>query len=427
MPMWLPPSLCRSCFSSAVRQTEGVEDAKMLRSVALEVIEWRSRNSWTHQTVAAGKSTSLGSDRHTVRASYAKPGRAHAQPLLMDQVWCAGCKPPPTSATSPSSQQGGSSAGGIQMKNVSGAWRAFCVSVLGVLLAVSTGGCVLDAASTYEPGKQPVDGEVASTSQAIASTNVKQWSQGSPPTLLSSDTSNTVCFLQSMRGRFKGMGEAVRVAWIEFADASHSVPGWYLEGNSQQAGVNARARCISVPWVHWSWEFSWGAGLGSSPNGDVDLGIQKACFLTRIEGDFEGAGEQLRLVKTCDSGTNTCRWTFTGKYGSPGGIRGGAICINPPDMEDADWPTEYVPTYQGPLRSASLTLAWRVPADRYNLTTGAACFLTFVQGKFMGDGEEVRVTKNRTFEQDGVTPLWFYALDIWKQQPGVGGGGTCVY
>ena len=57
----------------------------------------------------------------------------------------------------------GSSAGGPQMKNVSGAWGAFWVNVLGVVLTVSMAGCALDAASTGEPGKQPVDGEVATS------------------------------------------------------------------------------------------------------------------------------------------------------------------------------------------------------------------------------------------------------------------------
>lgn len=223
------------------------------------------------------------------------------------------------------------------------------------------------------------------------------------------------------------MGEAVRVVWIQSADSSHPSPGWYLEGNSQQNGVHARARCIMVPWVNWTFEIGWGPGLGISPNGDVALGVQKACFLTRIEGDFEGAGEQLRLTRACDSGTNTCRWTFTGKYSSSGKIRGGAICINPPDMADSTGLVEQVPTYQGPGLSSSTTLAWDIPADSNFFTDPPACFLTFVQGKFSGTGEEVWVRKDLGVQRDGVSQLWYYALDIWKQQAGVGGGGTCVY
>jgi hypothetical protein len=312
------------------------------------------------------------------------------------------------------------------MKNLSGAWGAFCVNVLGVLLTVSMAGCVLDAASTSEPNKQPVDGEVASTAQDLFfSTTAVLWSQGNPPQLINTDITNVACFLQSMSGKFKGMGEAVRVSRVEFADSSHPTPGWYVEGNSQQSGVHARARCITVPWVNWSWEFAWGPGLGSGPNGDVDLGIQKACFLTRIEGDFEGEGEQLRLVQTCVG--NECRWTFTGKFASPGKIRGGAICINPPDMADVEHIYEDVPIFQGPGNSAYLTLASRVPGDSGSFVIGPpACFLTSVQGKFMGTGEEVWVLKRRHTISDG-TKFWDYALGTWKNQPGVGGGAACVY
>ena len=297
------------------------------------------------------------------------------------------------------------------MKNLSGGWRAFGVNVLGVLLTVSMAGCVLDAASTGEPNKQPVDGEVASTAQdLLLSTTAVLWSQGDAPQFIHPDITNVACFLQSMSGKFKGMGEAVRVSRVEFADSSHPKPGWYVEGNSQQSGVHARARCISVPWVNWSWEFAWGPGLGSGPNGDVDLGIQKACFLTRIEGDFEGEGEQLRLVQACDLG-NACRWTFTGKFASPGKIRGGAICINPPDMADVDHITEDVPVFQGTGNSSNTTLADRVPPDGSFVIGPPACFLTFVQGKFMGTGEEVWVNKKPHRISDGRL-FWDYALGI---------------
>jgi hypothetical protein len=47
-----------------------------------------------------------------------------------------------------------------------------------------------------------------------------------------------------------------------------------------------------------------------------------------------------------------------------------------------------------------------------------------VQGKFNGGGEEVWVRKNLI--NDGSGRVWYYLLDIWKIQAGVGAGATCV-
>jgi hypothetical protein len=94
-------------------------------------------------------------------------------------------------------------------------------------------------------------------------------------------------------------------------------------------------------------------------------------------------------------------------------------------MADPEWITEDVPPSY--VSAESITIASKIPSDAGPFIGPPACFLTSVQGKFMGTGEEVWVQKRQFSGGGGSAPYWSYVLDITKNQPGVGAGATCVF
>lgn len=110
--------------------------------------------------------------------------------------------------------------------------------------------------------------------------------------------------------------------------------------------------------------YSW--SKGAAP---VDMGVSfgRACFLTRISGDFEGAGETVKAEIV--SG----RWVLSGTTGLPGSISAQARCVYL-------FPTAYASWSKGQARVAA--------------QTGGACFLTRVSGQFNGGGESVNLVRD---------------------------------
>lgn len=154
---------------------------------------------------------------------------------------------------------------------------------------------------------------VAATARCVFVASASQysgeysWSQGSYPIHMGSGAGR-VCFLTMMSGRFKGGGEEI---W-----AYRSGPSWYLDGRSRQKGVSAGARCVQATW--YSGPYVWSQGAHS-----VYMGSQsdRACFLTRVTGQFEGGGES---VQTFTSGGS---W-YVGGSSHQRGVGASARCMS---------------------------------------------------------------------------------------------------
>jgi len=119
--------------------------------------------------------------------------------------------------------------------------------------------------------------ETGSVEQEATSLGTYVWTAGEAAKPMGS-SSNRVCFLTRIRGRFNGSGDAVH-AYI-------SNGSWYLGGSGDTQAI---ARCVAgTP----SREYGWVAGqslptyLGSNSG--------RVCFLTGVAGSFDGSGDWTR-------------------------------------------------------------------------------------------------------------------------------------
>jgi hypothetical protein len=117
--------------------------------------------------------------------------------------------------------------------------------------------------------------------------------------------------------------------------------------------------------------YSW--SKGAAP---VDMGpsFGRICFLSRISGDFEGAGEAVR------SQIVNGRWVLSGTS-AQASISASATCV-----------------YVFPSKYAS----WTKGQAKTFVQNGGACWLTSVSGQFNGGGEFVALTKD-------ASQNWFFS------------------
>lgn len=187
-----------------------------------------------------------------------------------------------------------------------------------------------------------------------------KWYQGfgSAPVPMGS-TSDRFCFLNEVRGRFKGAGESVRIY--------QSNGSWWLYGSSQQIDVMAGAVCI--PRDYWgklldvSAEYSW--SQGSNPVYMGSTAGYRVCFLTRVTGDFEGGGERVEAYRSGGS------WWLGGSSGQAG-VAASARCVN------SSFPIVGPTPWSKPMDPQIMA-----NADYY------ACGLTRVTGRLEGGGERL--------------------------------------
>lgn len=202
------------------------------------------------------------------------------------------------------------------------------------------------------------------------------WSQGQTAVPMGS-ANGRVCFLTRVTGRFEGGGEVART----FISGG----SWYLGGNSLQSGVGASARCVSVS--SYSGEYHWSQGALPTAMGSAN---NRACFLTRVTGKFEGGGEVVQTFTSWDT------W-YLGGNSLQAGVGASARCVNLAAGGEAHWTQGETPAYLGPS------------GDR-------TCFLTRMTGRFKGGGEVVR-----TYESGGA---WF--LGGSSLQAGVAASARCL-
>ena len=164
---------------------------------------------------------------------------------------------------------------------------------------------------------------------------------------------------------------------------------------TEDPAATERVGQIQSPLLAVTGEFSWSQG---QPPVDMGSSTETFCYLTRIQGDFEGGGESVRIA-----GRNG-RWFLEGSS-QQSGIGAGARCT--------------------PTRFGSRVLlftpesSWRQgqpPTPMVADNGFTACMLTRVQGKFEGGGERVEITRSNG--------TWF--LGGASRQSGVAAGARCL-
>ena len=185
------------------------------------------------------------------------------------------------------------------------------------------------------------------------------WQQGQTPMNMGSAAAR-VCFLTRVQGHLDGAEEAVHARIID--------GDWVLDGRSRHGGVGANARCLNLGAANlYSEAHHWQQGEAA-----VDLGSaeDRACFLTHVQGRFEGSGEWVHVF------IQEGRWKLDGGSQQTG-VAAGARCL-------------MTGRYGDEMASRAGT-----PMDTMRRKTQGVCFLTGIQGRFDGPEDAAMVMEDR--------------------------------
>jgi hypothetical protein len=217
------------------------------------------------------------------------------------------------------------------------------------------------------------------------------WDTGQPPTPMGR-ADHRVCFLTGMRGAFQDPADEIH------ATLDAATQNWFLTGKTGSGAdpVHAQARCVDV--ASYSAEQTW--TQGDPPLRLAAASNSRACFLTRIAGHFEGAGEQVQVV---DIAQGIGSITLTG-FSGEAGVSASARCVDELRMAgfNQNW-SQGNPTIQ-------LELVSQFPA----------CFLQGITGRFEGAGEQVNISA--AIAPDGLR----WVIGGSSQQQGVEGFVQCM-
>jgi hypothetical protein len=272
--------------------------------------------------------------------------------------------------------------------------RWISITSLTVAVAGALTACTLENAT--------MDESLGSTAEPYAIT-LATWHQGESGKSLGEATSSYFCALTSIHGRFRGDGEEVRVSRAPMRNA----PGrytWFLGGTSQQSGVGAKAACAQGV-DGYSGETLWSQG---EPSKDLGPSDDRACFLTRIRGHFEGVGEYVR-VRAFDG-----RW-WLGGGSQQAGVLAGARCVYAPSEVIGDWRS-----VQSPAGGSAFGWlgAWTTNGH------GAFCALTTVWGKF-GHANDIANVSGPGCGGGNAGCQW--TVTVQAQSGLLGAGAACLF
>lgn len=228
---------------------------------------------------------------------------------------------------------------------------------------------------------------VIGSAQAMQNLYAYRWYQGDQSVPMV-PIGNSACFLTTMQGKFQGSGEVIRIIQRDGF--------WFLEGESGQEGVAARARCITgykQP-IEVLGEFEWKQEV-EYPTKMVPT-YKTACFLTAIQGKFQGSGEAVKIFP------HGGYWWLTGESGQKG-VGAKAICISSQEIWDVS--NEY---------------EWHQDQGKEHVVDleSSPCFLTKVSGKFMGGGELVTIDYSSIYSR--------FTLGGKSGQKSVQAGARCI-
>ncbi len=209
-------------------------------------------------------------------------------------------------------------------------------------------------ASESAPGKELTPGTLE---QELTSIGSYSWRAPALSTAMGS-TSNRVCALTQVQGRLDTASDYARIYAVDSS--------WYLGGYSATAEMIAGARCADKPaGTSLSGEYNWTAGQSLPTNMGTTSG--RACFLTRVNGGFNGSSDWVRIYASGGS------WFIFGASQTAGTFAR-ARCVTVPSVS-----SEYAWTYA------------MGQAEHMGSTSGRVCALTGIQGAFDGLGDYVQI------------------------------------
>ncbi len=219
------------------------------------------------------------------------------------------------------------------------------------------------------------------------------------------------CYLTKVQGRFEGAGETVR---IEQYNGS-----WMLNGNSMQFDVSASASCVnyydvmSISLLNES-NLSPVYATNIIKNGPTfiqDLGPanDRFCFLTQLQGKFEGGGERIQIV--ADNG----RLYFKGNSMQDGvGAQARCLVYGRVDMNLLPYLNVFYTATQTPQPRPGASDI-QTANTRMLSNNKSFCALTGMAGRFKGGGERIEIS-----ESGGALNL-----TILSRQVDVAGSASC--
>ncbi|WP_437528660.1 hypothetical protein WME79_46150 [Sorangium sp. So ce726] len=272
-------------------------------------------------------------------------------------------------------------------------FKEFLINGLLAFVAIGASGCVAGAVEEEDNGE-----ETGVAEQPLGWIGGGAWQAGVGPIDMG-DASDRTCFLTGIMGDFESGNE-----WVH---AYISGGRWYLHGNNTHGDARAMATCVSST-LGRSAEFSWSQGQGAVSLGSAttSTGLPRACFLTRMGGDFNGMSESVSVFRFVS------HWYLSGGSSSTG-VHARARCITVSSIanqltlaDELGVPAEDDPTYQ------LLT-----PANDFD----TQCMLTGIAGEFSGNNQEdqsIIVWRNQDLEAQ--------ILSVWTTRSRIQGRATCV-
>lgn len=206
------------------------------------------------------------------------------------------------------------------------------------------------------------------------------WYKGQPRVKMRKKVS-AHCFLSGFSGDF-GAVDAARV-YIENDSDGES---WFLEGT---AGLTtATAFCIPSDYASLGTEFTWTQGqapvdLKEVSFKDGESFKARACYLTAVQGSFDGPGEAVQLEQAGG------KWRLTGKGGAGKAVTAKARCLVK-DISEHVWVSpnpewgDFIPNW---TTTEQLWKTGQSPAVK----TVWPCFLTRFSGAMDSPGNWVRI------------------------------------
>lgn len=248
-----------------------------------------------------------------------------------------------------------------------------------------------------------------------------EWRQGSGPIRMM-PVAEGLCFLSKVGGHFEGGGEVVAISseypftpsgGMGGRDNMSNAGSWMLYGASQQQDVSARATCVPyrsllsahpVSMNSLSPEYIW--NQGDAPQ-SIGRPGESFCYLTKIQGHFEGNGEAVRIQ---DAGGSL---VLTGSSMQLG-VGGAARCIAVSSRFVFD--TSALRLGASALQEGNQIGHFYETRSKLIYSSRGTCAVTSFGGRFKGGGEFVEI-------QDAGGSNY---LHTGSMQPQLIGGASCL-
>ena len=210
----------------------------------------------------------------------------------------------------------------------------------------------------------------------------------------------SVCFLSGVSGTLKNTATALQQVFV-----SNQLHGtfWVAGSSSETQNKTMVFNCINrgIPGNPYTIH-SWSTSAGDPAPVDMGPSSDRVCLLTRVEGWFNGGGEQVRVR------ISNGRWLLDGTMGTlhPYAIGAGAVCIR--GVTSSEYSQEYSVTSPTSGRNY-------LPVP---YVVGDVCGLTKIGGKFDGS------TQDHSAKVWGSSEGW--SVDAKGLDGAIFAGGRCI-